>query len=157
MKKHTVFSFLASCSILFGSSYLPASAGEWQDSSYNYTEYYSDGSYAVITITEDAVNAKASTKSAQKSYNYHNNAGESLWTYTLSGTFTYNGTTSSCTSVYDSYTIENSNWHLDSRSCYKSGKSAYGSVTMKYKVLGITTKTVSQDLTISCSAGGVIS
>jgi hypothetical protein len=125
----------------------------------SYTEYYDDGSYSVITITEyeqSAISSVTSTKPGSKSYT-HYVSGEAVWSYTINASFSYNGSSSSCTSVSDSYSISNSSWHIDSHSCSRSGNTAYGSVTMKKKVLGITTDTVSRSLSLSCSASGTLS
>lgn len=120
-------------------------------------EYFEDGSYLITTITEEVNNARATTKTGSKTSTYKNSNGVIQWTYKVTGTFSYTGSSSTCTAVSDSYTISNDNWHMSSHSCSKSGNTANGTVTMKYKVLGITTKTVSDNVTLTCSATGVLS
>ena len=115
------------------------------------TVYYADGSYGVITVTEVETIDKA-TKSGSKQYDHYDATNNKVWTYTITGVYSYNGSTSSCTSVSDSYNIINSNWHVDSHSCWKSGNTAYGTITVKHKVLGVTINTVTQSLSLSCSA-----
>ena len=136
---------------------MPVYAAEEKIVSSVVTEYYDDGTYAVITITEEAGNSRATTKKASKNYTYKNSDGDILWTYKITGTFSYTGSSSTCTAVSDSYTISNSSWHMDSHSTSRSGNTAYGTVTMKYKVLGVTFNTVSKDLSLTCSATGVLS
>lgn len=74
-----------------------------------------------------------------------------LWSYTLYGTFSYNGSSASCTDTDDDPVVYDTAWHVDSNSCYSSGNTAYGNVTMKKKIFGITVDTVTRDLTLSCS------
>lgn len=111
----------------------------------------------IITINEDVNNSRATVKSGSKTTTYKNSSGETQWTYKITGTFSYTGSSSSCTAVSDSYTISNDNWHMSSHSCSKSGNTAYGTVTMKYKVLGVTFDTISKDLSLTCSATGILS
>ena len=65
------------------------------------TEHYPDGSYAVIetVIFENTAVpfAAASTKSASRTYTFHRADGKAAWDFTLTGTFTYNGTTAKAT------------------------------------------------------------
>lgn len=121
------------------------------------TEFYDDNSYSIITITEYINNSILSSKTGSKTITHFNSSDEQVWTYTITGNYTYNGSSSSCTSVSDSYSISNNNWHINSHSCWKSGNTAYGSVTMDYKLLGITINSVSKSLNLSCSPSGVLS
>ena len=151
--KTRIFSFFFCALILISNLSLSASAQESIVSST--IEYFEDGSYLVTTITESV--SRASTKSGSKTTTYHNSSNETQWTYKITGTFSYTGSSATCTAVSDSYTIVNDNWHMSSHSCSKSGNTASGTVTMKYKVLGITFDTVSDSLTLTCSSTGVLS
>ena len=122
----------------------------------SYNEYYDDGSYSIVTIIEHPTGSLRSVKEGSKIYE-HIVSGNTVWSYTIDASFSYNGSSSSCTSVSDSYTISNSNWHLNSRYHWKSGNTAYGSVTMDRKLLGFTVESVTRDLTLSCSANGTLS
>lgn len=156
MKKKIFISLVMTIAVLISCFSMPAYAAEEQI--VNTTiEYFEDGSYIVTTITEEANNSRASTKIGSKISTYNNSDGETFWTYKITGTFSYTGSSSTCIAVSDSYTISNDNWHMSSHSCSKSGNKAFGTITMKYKLLGITTDTVSKDLTLTCSATGVLS
>lgn len=157
MKKNIFISLILTLAVMIGCFSMPVHASEEEIVTSSVVEYFDDGSYAVITITEDINNSRASVKSGTKTYTYSNSDGETQWTYKITGTFSYTGSSSTCTAVSDSYTISNDNWHMSSHSCSKSGNKASGTVTMKYKVLGITTKTVSKDVSLTCSATGVLS
>lgn len=157
MKKSIIISIILSMAVLISCFSMPVYAAEEKIVSSTTTEYFDDGSYMVITITEEMNNSRATTKTASKTANYKNSDGDILWTYKITGTFSYTGSSSTCTAVSDSYTISNSSWHMDSHSTSRSGNTAYGTVTMKYKVLGVTFNTVSKDLSLTCSATGVLS
>ncbi len=157
MKKNIFVSLILTIAVMMSCFSMPVYAAEEKITISTVVEYFEDGSYAVITITEEVNNSRATTKSGTKTYTHKNSDGETQWTYKVTGTFSYTGSSSTCTAVSDSYTISNDNWHMSSHSCSKSGNTANGTVTMKYKVLGITTKTVSDNVTLTCSATGVLS
>ncbi len=46
---------------------------------------------------------------------------------------------------------------MDSHSCWRSGNTAYGTVTMKYKTLGVTIQTITKDISLSCDSNGNLS
>lgn len=119
-------------------------------------EYFPDDSYIVITLIQDSNLVLSNTTSGSKTASYYNSDNELQWTYTVNGSYYYNQLTSSCTSVYDDYSIYINNWHIDSHSCWASGNSACGTVTMKKKIFGITVDTVTRDLTLSCSPTGTL-
>lgn len=157
MKKYFV-SLLAAMSIMCSISPVSTNAvNENKIITSSTIEYYADGSYSVITISENVANVTSTTKSGSKTYTKKDSSGATEWTYTINGTFSYDGSSSSCTSVSDSYSINKNNWSLNSRYHWKNGNTAYGSVTMDYKYLGLTTNSVTRDLTLSCSANGTLS
>lgn len=126
-----------------------------------YTEYFDDGSYAVITIVSNEEvgipKATAQTKSGSKSYDYYDSNNVKLWQLVLNGTFTYNGSTSSCTSSSVSYSIYDNAWRVTSAVASKSGNRAIGDFTVKRYFGFIPTKTVTKQLVLTCSASGVLS
>ncbi len=83
-----------------------------------------------------------------------NTKGKTLATYTLTGTFTYDGNSSTCTSAVCSTSVQNAKWYFTSQKASKSGKKALGSFTLKN---ASTNKAKSGQLTITCSKTGVIS
>ncbi|MBR6313329.1 MAG: hypothetical protein IKR49_01660 [Clostridia bacterium] len=125
-----------------------------------YTKLYEDGSYDVITTTSHFtitkfLNAKG-TKSETKTNEHHNADGSLAWKASITASFTYNGTTASCTSVSKSTTIYNSAWKCTASSCSKSGATATGSFTFKYYLLGVPVKTINKTLTLTCDPNGNI-
>lgn len=133
-----------------------ASAEIQEVESLSYVEYFDNGDYAFVTITA-FYNTSRSTVHGSKTFSYRNSDDVVQWTYTLEGDFYYNGSSSECTNVSDGYSISNDNWHLNNHHCSKSGNTAYGTVKMDYRILGITINSVTRDLSLSCSSNGTLS
>ena len=121
-------------------------------------EVFEDGSYFQVTIMEtssDAVRRATNTKTGSKVYNYVDSNHKSLWTITVKGSFTYNGSTSKCTNSSVSVKSYVSNWTVSGAKAWKSGSTAYASAQGKMKnVLGQTTKTVNKQVSLTCSPSG---
>lgn len=157
MKKNVFISLFMTIAVFISCFSMPVNAAQEDKVVSTSIEYFEDGSYAVITITEEINNARANTKTGTKTYTHKSDNGTTLWVYRVTGTYSYTGTSSTCTSVYDSYNIYDTSWKLSSKSCSKSGNTAYGNVTMKLYTLGIATQTITRNLSLSCSATGVLS
>ena len=118
--------------------------------------YFDDGSYITIEITSIDTRS-TSTRSGKKTYTYHGNNGDIEWKATLSGTFTYNGTTSSCTASRCSVSITDTDWYVVSKTASKSGNSATAELTMGLRYIGITTKKESVSMKLTCDKNGNLS
>ncbi len=119
--------------------------------------YLKDGSYLIIELTEEAISRASNTKSGTKTMSHYNNDNEKLWDATLRGTFTYTGSSVTCTKATITYNIYNDNWKFTSATASKSGNKATGDVIAKQYVLGIPIKTVERKITLTCSASGTLS
>ncbi len=119
-------------------------------------KYYDDGSYLTEEINEYTVRASGS-KTGSKSHTYYNSDDTALWKVTLTGKFTYTGSTSSCTSSSISSTMYDSAWYTISKSASKSGKKATGTASIGEKLLGVTVRTIPVNLSLSCDANGKLS
>ena len=121
-------------------------------------EYLGNGLYGIVTYeTSDDISTYAtSTKTTSKKYTIQNADGENLARFTLKATFSYDGTTSKCTS--SSYTTEvfKDSWSFSEASATKSGNTATGSFKAKCVVLFITTQTVEKTITLTCDKNGNI-
>lgn len=160
MKK--IFSVLISFALIFLLSFNTLATDETVTTTkYSSLEYFEDGSYIEIEIIEGFSPASAketrSAKLGSKKLTYKNSDGDVQWTATLSGTFTYDGSTCTCTSTGITYSIEDNSWKIPSATSSKSGNKAIGNVTAKYYFWGIPTKTVNEVITLTCSATGVLS
>lgn len=133
--------------------YALAAGGPTGDANFIYLE---DGSYLVVEIS--GIDTRASTtKSGNKSFTYHSSDGTEKWKATLIGSFTYNGTTSTCNSCYLRLDIYDTNWYEVSRDYRVSGNTAYGDLTMARKILGITYKEETYNFTLTCDKNGNLS
>lgn len=141
----------AMCASLVPFTGMTAEIGEVE-----YMYYLSDGSYIVVELNTSPARA-SSTVTGTKTYTCKDDNGTALWKAVLTGTFSYTGSSSSCTSSSCSVTIYDSAWYLVSKSASKSGNTATASVTMGKKVLGITVSTIPITINLSCDANGNLS
>lgn len=118
--------------------------------------YLDDGSYITVALTWTDTRASG-TRTGSKTYTCKSSAGEELWSAVLRGTFTYTGSSASCTAASCDVTISNTNWYVVSKSAAKSGNAAVGELTMGRKFLGITVDKESINIHITCDANGNLS
>lgn len=118
--------------------------------------YFADGSYATIEIITVESRASGSI-TASKPYTYYNSDGVMQWKAVLKGTFTYTGTSATCTSATMDTTIYDSSWYTISRSASKSGNMATGTASIGERISNITINRVPVSLTLSCSNNGSVS
>ena len=118
--------------------------------------YFDDGSY--ITETFSIIRSRASGSiTGTKTRNYYDSEGTLDWKVDLTGSFTYTGTSATCTSSTCNVTIYGSSWYTVSKSSGKSGNTATASATMGEKLLGVTVRQVPVSLSISCDKDGNLS
>ena len=115
-----------------------------------------DDSYFIIEIEEIDLRASG-TKSGKKTYTYNSSSGTALWKAVLNGTFTYTGSSATCTASSCDVTIYDSAWYVVSKSATKNANSATASVTMGQKILGVTTSKKTASLKLTCDANGNLS
>ena len=121
-------------------------------------EQYSDGSYGITIIkAEFTPFAVKGTTTKTKSYQHYNSDNTLAWKASITATFSYNGTTASCTSVSKSTSVYDSAWKCTSSSCSKSGATATGNFTFKRYVLLVPVQTVNKTLTLTCDKNGNVS
>jgi len=140
-------------SAMFGVS---VSASNSQDVAYERNVIVNDdGSYYVIeissvrTLTQQRATA---TTSGTKKTSHYSGTGTLNWEHSISGSFTYTGTSATCTSASSSYTIYASGWSCTSNLSSKSGASAIGNASFKHLI-----STTNSSVTLTCSANGVLS
>ena len=117
---------------------------------------FDDGSYLRITI-EDVSARATNTRTANKYLTHYNSSDEVLWEAKLTASFTYTGTTSSCTSASCSVTVNDSAWYVVSKSASYSGNTATANLTMGKKFLGITIDKPKYTITLTCDKDGNLS
>ena len=118
---------------------------------------YADGSYLEITL-ETLPQARASgSVTKAKNYVYKNENNIEQWKITLTGSFTYTGTGSTCTASSCNVTIYQSDWSVASKSASKSGNTAYGTARILRKYLGATVSDKTYNGTLTCDKNGNVS
>lgn len=125
-------------------------------------EYYSDGTSAVITITEPsnffATRASSNTRIATKTYRLRNQDGDILWEFAIKGTFSYTpGVSSVCTASSYTINIIEDAWQNQSATTTKSGNQCIGDATFIRKLLFITVETKSCHVVLTCDNNGNVS
>ncbi len=159
MKK--IFSLFFTITILFSISSIAVFAENNYSVVSETVEYFNDGSYIITTVTEEdnsnTVARATSTKSGSKSATLYNADDEPLVTMKLTASFSYTGSSATCTSTSTSYTIHNSYWKVTSATSSKSGNKATGEFTAKKYTLGIPTQIRDVTITITCSNTGTLS
>lgn len=152
MKQIICFSLLVSLLV----SFIPlnTSAVAFSESSKSII-YLDNGDY--ITIEIGQVVSRGTSVTNSKTYIYRGSSGTEYWRAVLKGTFTYDGTTSSCTASNCDITISDSAWSVSSKNVGKSGSTASADLTMVKKFIGITIQTENITMTLTCSPTGQFS
>ena len=118
--------------------------------------YFEDGSYIVETFC--VIQSRASgSKTGSRTKTFYGSDGSLDWIVDLTGSFSYTGTSATCTSSTCNVTIYDSSWYTVSKSSGKSGNTATASATMGEKLLGVTVRQVPVSLSISCDKDGNLS
>ena len=144
---------------------IPANAAENKDFVIDGTnveiEYLEDGYYTVTYIENNSIivpdaSTQATTVTKTKTKNFLNSAGEVMWYVKVQGTFTYDGSTSKCTSVAHKAAAKGSTWSIVSASSSKSGNTATAKATARHtSAVGYDDYT--RSVTLTCSKTGVFS
>lgn len=125
------------------------------EENYN-TTYYENGYYYEISISVTNSVAR-SAKEGSKTIYCKNSAGKTLWSLTVKGTFTYNGSTSSCTSASASTSITDATWKITNKSSSKSGNTAKATATAICYLNGNPINSATKTVSLKCSASGKLS
>ena len=114
-----------------------------------------------VIVDEPAMSSRISTLYATKTITktkttrYKNQAGDILWSVSIHATFSYNGSTSKCTSCSHSTTCPAKTWKIKSVSSSKSGNSATATATATHTDL--ISEDFTKSVTITCSKNGTVS
>ena len=137
---------------------IPCAAALAEDDAGDCVIVYDDSGYQVTELemaTEDSSSPSVfslSTVTGRKTVTRYDSRDRRLFSFTLTATFSYNGSTASATSASYSYRIYDSIWDFSSGSTRRSRNSAYATGKFSH---GWSTKTVTPKLT--CSARGQLS
>lgn len=118
--------------------------------------YFEDGSYITIELSWTETRASG-TKTGSKTYRFNNSNGVEQWRAVLKGTFSYTGSSATCTAASCDVTISNSAFYVVSKNVSKSGNAALCELVMGKKMLGITVSKDTVNMSITCDANGNLS
>ena len=158
MKKITAM-ILVLIVVLLSFGVCSADANAVDQYSYTTIEYLDNGYYIETTIRVESVTDSQNTrgtKTSTKTRSYKNNAGDVMCSLSITGTFSYNGSSATCTSCYHSYTAPGSTWEVLNPSSSRSGNSATATATARHH-LTVSYADYPMSVTILCSANGTIS
>ncbi len=116
-----------------------------------------ENSDCLLESTPVVISEQRGSVTGQVFYRYRNSDGVIRWTATLTGTFTYNGSTATCTAASCETSVQQGNWHETYNHAYPSGNTAQADVTMVRKVLFITVQTETAHLILTCDGNGNLS
>ena len=124
------------------------------------TEVFPDGSYIESCVEEDnlaIVPFSTSTKSGTKTDSYKYGDGSILWSITVHGKFTYDGSTSKCIVSSISTTCPSSYWKLSNKSASKTNATAKASATAKRYLDNKVVQTLNRSVQLTCNKNGKLS
>lgn len=157
MKK--IISFLLAVCVIFSALTVSVFASDDEIVISESTEYFEDGSYMTVTLTEEKnSNIRAtSTKTGSKTFTLYNSDDEQLVEMKLTATFSYTGSSATCTNVSPTFRVYNSYWRVTKSTGTKSGNKGIGEFTAKQYVLNVPINTKDVTITITCSNTGTLS
>lgn len=122
--------------------------------------FFDDGSYIISYISSPPSSLPflaSTTTTKSKTSTYKTSSGRTIWSITVTGTFTYNGNNAKCTHSSISSKCTDSNWKLSNKSASKSGATATASAIAKKYTDGTYIKSVPITVTLTCSKTGKFS
>lgn len=94
------------------------------------------------------------TVSGTKTTTYRSSSGEALWSISVTGMFSFVGTSVTCRSSKLNITIYDSAWKTYSTNTSKSGNCAKATATIKEYFLGFETDSITKSISLYCSIDG---
>lgn len=116
-----------------------------------------NGYYITVTMEEINISRATNTKTGIKNLNIYDSDNNLCVVAKIEGTFTYTGSSSTCTAASITYNIYNDDWKMKSATASKSSNQAVGNITAKRYTLGIPVQTVEKTFYLTCSATGKLS
>ncbi len=120
------------------------------------TEVFADGSYETESIYKMQTRA-GGTISGSKVRNHYDTKGTLCWQFVLNGSFSYTGSSATCTSSTCSVSIYSQGWYVISKNASKGGNTASANATMGESSGGVLANQVSASLTLRCDKNGNLS
>lgn len=137
------------CTIMLVSLSIPALASAGSERLVSRTiEYLENGDYIVREVFEPLIQPRSS-KTGSAVETYRNSSGTAIWAVKVTGTFTYNGSTSSATSSSATVSIYNSDASFISKNASYSGNTARATGSVNYSGY-----TATRTAYVSCDKNG---
>ena len=121
-----------------------------------YIEKISDDYYIEQTIEEISITRSTYRKTGTKTTKVLDSNKNLLWSVTVTGTFEYDGSHSTCTASSVSTACPASAWKITSSSATKSGSSATAKATGKRYSNGVAVETLTESVTLVCGSDGTL-
>lgn len=161
LKKFLTFTLL--CTIIFSTLFTNVYASsnnatlveiEYLDDGYYIETYIEDSGFDIDiqpmnSIITSSVNFITKTKTGY----FKNASNENVWSFSITGSFRYDGTTATCTYRMHNAESYNKDWTITSCTSTKLGNSATATAVASY----LKTYSYTRMISISCSPTGVIS
>ena len=117
------------------------------------TEVQDDG-YTIETIIEEDINkSRSSIKSGTKTVNYKNGS-TILWSVSVKGTFSYNGSSAIATGSTITTSSKNNYWKISNQKSSRINNKAVASAVGNRYTAGIIVQTIYREVTLSCTKTG---
>lgn len=127
-------------------------------------ETLDNGDYIETVISSEPsllnnISALSTSKTITKTKTtyYKNSSGSIMWSVSIKATFTYNGSTSKCTSCSHSTTAPSKSWSIKSCTSSKSGNKATAKAIATHTDSDGSKYNITKNVTISCSPSGKVS
>ena len=118
-------------------------------------EYLPDGSYYETEIRYTPT--RSTITGASKTTTYKNASGDALWYVRVTANFTFNGSSSSCTSAKCSSESYSSSWRILKRESSRSGNTAYAAARAGTYMAGALIGTHDKTVSLTCDKNGNLS
>lgn len=115
-----------------------------------------DGGYLVIELT-DGEKVTRGTTAKTKTYTQYSEDNAIVWKASLTGSFTYDGRYATCTASSCAVTVYDSAWYTISKTAWAEDNIAKATIEMGQKMLGVTVRQVTQNLSMVCDRYGNVS
>lgn len=128
------------------------------ETTYTYTERYSDGSTLTVTIQVfPSLFRSTESKRGSKTMTFSKPNGSTAWTATLSGSFSYDGSKATCTASSCSISIQDSSFFVSKKSASKSGSSAKADFEMGLRTAIGSIQYSTYSMVLTCDGKGNLS
>lgn len=123
-------------------------------------EYLDDNSYfktdTYMDLSDIATYSSSKTRTGSKTKTYYSSDDKKLWSITVTGTFTYNGSSSKCTSCSGTKSTYSDSWKVDITSKSKSGNTSLVKAVGKLYFKNHVVKSISQEVSLKCKPNGTL-